>query len=149
MDQNSGFILDGVYKVIQLLKDFSLKKLKNGKKLSESDFFLNSIGELMIKYKSALQLCEYAGNLIAEFEKGEKSSLERIFEASVIAKYFSTHYSEEIISKVRHTMGTKFLSSNSLTNKVYKEIAYGILQPMTDIDIRDYFSKSIMNNNEI
>ncbi len=136
-------------RVITLLKEFSKRKIKNGKKLSESDSFLNDIGELMIKYKGALQLCENARNCISGFKKGDKLSLEKMFEASVLSKHFSTHFSEEIITKARHLMGSKFLSPNSLTNKIYKEIVYGILQPMTDIDIKEYFGQSIINDNSI
>ncbi|WP_035090472.1 acyl-CoA dehydrogenase family protein [Aquimarina macrocephali] len=141
-----GSYLGAAFCVILHLKAFSQKKIKNDKKLSESENFLDSLGELMIKYKTGYMLCENAGTIIANFEKGNKTSLEKIFEASVVAKYFSTHFSEEIINKTRYVMGSKFLSPNSLTNKIYKEIVYGVLQPMTDIDIKEHFSKSVMKN---
>ncbi|EZH73281.1 hypothetical protein ATO12_19970 [Aquimarina atlantica] len=136
--------LGAAFCVILHLKAFSQKKIKNDKKLCESDHFLNSLGELMIKYKTGYMLCEHAGTTIANFEKGNKASLEKIFETSVGAKYFSTHFSEEIINKARYIMGSEFLSSNSLTNKIYKEIVYGVLQPMTDIDIKEHFGKSLL-----
>lgn len=141
-----GSYLGAAFCVISHLKAFSQKKIRNDKKLSESENFLDSLGELMIKYKTGYMLCENAGTTIANFEKGNKSSLEKIFEASVVAKYFSTHFSEDIINKARYIMGSKFLSPNSLTNKIYKEIVYGVLQPMTDIDIKEHFGRSLINN---
>ncbi len=137
--------LGAVLCVIMCLKEFSRVKIKNGNTLSESESFLDSIGELMIKYKTACQLCEHAGTSIADFRRGDASSLEKMFEASVLSKYFSTHFSEEIITRTRHLMGSKFLSPDSVTNKVYKEIVYGGLQPMTDLDIKEYFSKIVMH----
>ncbi len=133
--------LGGVNSVINDLKGFGREKTKNGKKLAASDNFQDSLGTLLLKYKGSLQLCRQAGHSIANFKRGSKSSLEQLFEASVLAKYFSTHYAEEIVTKVRHLMGTQFLLPNSSTSKIYKEIVFGPLQPMTDIDIKAYFAK--------
>lgn len=138
--------LGATLNVILYLKDFSRKKIKKDKILSESENFINSIGELMLKYKTAYVLCENAGTAIADFKKGDKSSLQKIFEASVLSKFFSTRFSEDIINNSRYLMGSKFLSYDSLTNKVYKEIVYGALQPMTDMDIKEYFGKSLMDD---
>ncbi|WP_103070274.1 acyl-CoA dehydrogenase family protein [Aquimarina sediminis] len=138
--------LGATFRVIKCLKEFSKEKIKNGKRLSESENFLDSLGELMLKYKAACQLCKVAETSISNFQKGNKTSLEKMFEASVLSKYFSTHFSEEIITRVRHLMGSHFLSPNSITDKVYKEIVFGALQPMTDIDIKEYFSTSFMDD---
>ncbi|GAA4276632.1 acyl-CoA dehydrogenase family protein [Aquimarina mytili] len=136
--------LGAAYRVILQLKEFSGKKIKNGKTLSESERFSDTVGDLMIKYKAACQLCEQAGVLLEDFRVSNKSSLEKLFEASVVAKHFSTHYAEEIVNQTRSLMGTRFLTPGSITNKVYKEIVFGALQPMTDTDIRDYFGKQLM-----
>ncbi len=133
--------LGGAYRVISQLKEFSSKKIKNGKRLADSERFSNDIGDLWITYKAAFQLCEQVGVFIEDFRVGNQSSLKKLFEASVIAKYYSMHYAEEIVNKTRRIMGTSFLTPDSITNKIYKEIVFGALQPMTDTDIRDYFGK--------
>ncbi len=141
-----GTYLGAAFRTIMELKEFAKSKIKNDKILLESESFKDNIGELMIKYKAACQLCEQAGVSIVDFKIGNKKSLERIFEASVVSKYFATHFSEEIITKTRHLMGSRFLSPNSFTNKVYKEIVFGTLQPMTDPDIKNYFSTQVIHN---
>lgn len=129
--------------VIHKLNEFGRQKIKNGKQLSESEYFLESLGELNIKYQGARQLCRQAGHAITKFKRGDKALLKILFEASVLSKYFATHFAEEIVTKARHVMGTRFLSPNSMTNKIYKEIVFGPLQPMTDIDIKAYFSQNL------
>ncbi|MEW7293010.1 hypothetical protein [Aquimarina sp. 2304DJ70-9] len=141
-----GTYLGAAFRVLLEVKEFAQGKMKNGKIVSESESFLDNIGELMIKYKAACQLCEQAGISIEGFKIGNKRSLENMFEASALSKYFATHFSEDIITKIRHLMGSRFLSPNSYTNKVYKEIVFGTLQPMTDPDIKNYFSNQMMNN---
>ncbi|MEM7380728.1 MAG: acyl-CoA dehydrogenase family protein [Bacteroidota bacterium] len=125
--------------VMNSLKVFGNKKIKKGKLLAESDSFLDALGELQIRYQAASQLSNEAANALADFKTDDKKKLKRIFESSVVAKYFSTHFAEEIVSKARHLMGTRFLTPGSLTEKVYKEIVFGPLQPMTDTDIMEYF----------
>ncbi|MFD0863588.1 hypothetical protein ACFQ1M_15330 [Sungkyunkwania multivorans] len=61
----------------------------------------------------------------------------------VLAKYCSTHFAEEIVNEARHLMRSSFLKVDSITNKIYKEIVYGALQPMADIDIRRYFGTKV------
>jgi alkylation response protein AidB-like acyl-CoA dehydrogenase len=135
--------LGAARRVIQDVKDFGRQKIKKGKKLSESEYFLDNLGELIIKYKGARQLCMQAGHSISKFQQGNKGLLEMLFEASVLSKYFATHYAEEIVTKARHIMGTQFLSPQTMTHKIYKEIVFGPLQPMTDIDIKAYFSQNL------
>ena len=135
--------LGAAQRVIKDVRDFGKGKIKKGKKLSESEYFLDRLGELTLKYKGAKQLCMQAGHSLSKFKRGDKALLEMLFEASVLSKYFATHYAEEIVTKARHLMGTQFLSPCSMTNKIYKEIVFGALQPMTDIDIKAYFSQKI------
>ena len=127
-------------KVFEELKTFGSKKVKNGKRLSESESFLEELGELMISYKTAIHLCDNAAQKLAEFKKDNEHLLKQLFEATVLAKYHATHNAEKLVTKTRHLMGTSFLKPNSITNKVYKEIVFGVLQPMADIDIKNYFS---------
>ncbi|MGB5819941.1 MAG: hypothetical protein WBG90_10700 [Saonia sp.] len=139
-----GPYLGAAHRVIMDLKSFSHKKIKNGKKLSESESFISSMGELQMKYKAAYHSCEHAGTSIANFKKGDETSLEKMFHTSVLAKYFSTHFAEEIVTQARFLMGSQFLAPNALTAKIYKEIVFGSLQPMTDQDIKDYFGKAAL-----
>ncbi|WP_109301259.1 acyl-CoA dehydrogenase family protein [Aquimarina sp. AU474] len=136
--------LGATLSVIHELKKFSKTKIKNNTVLSESETFLISIGELVMKYKVAYQLCKDAGLMISKFKKNDILSLEKAFENSLMSKYISTHYAEEIVTKTRHIMGSKFLAPSSITNKIYKEIVFGVLQPMTDFDIKNYFGQSSM-----
>ncbi|WP_109433941.1 hypothetical protein [Aquimarina sp. AU119] len=138
--------LGAALSVILCLKEFSRKKIRHDKLLSESDNFLDSIGELMMKYKTANQLCKYTGVSISNFKKGDTVLLEKMFETSVLSKYYSTHIAEEIVTKIRSLMGSKFLSPGTITNKIYKEIVYGSLQPMTDLDIKNYFGTKVMHH---
>ncbi len=126
--------------VMEALLRFAKEKTKRGKLLSDSEAFRNAIGELQLKFKAATQLNQSAGEAIDNFKVGTQQSLENMFESSVIAKYFTTHFSEEIVASVRQWMGTAFLAPDALTNKVYKEIVFGPLQPMTDLDIKQYFA---------
>ncbi|MEL6916572.1 MAG: acyl-CoA dehydrogenase family protein [Bacteroidota bacterium] len=135
--------LGAARRVIEDLNSFGRQKLKNGKKLAESESFLQGMGELQMKYKAAYHSCIHAGRVIAGFKKGDKVNLEHIFEASVLAKYFSTHFSEDIVTGARQLMGSRFLAPDSHTNKIYKEIVFGALQPMTDGDIKDYFGRAL------
>ncbi|NAS12001.1 acyl-CoA dehydrogenase family protein [Poritiphilus flavus] len=135
--------------VLKNLKAFASKRIKKGKLLAESESFLDAMGELRIRYQAAAQLSNEAGSALADFRKDNKRKLKRIFESSVVAKYFSTHFAEEIVSKARHLMGTRFLTPGSLTEKVYKEIVFGPLQPMTDVDIREYFGEQAMEDGTI
>lgn len=130
-------------RVLEELKIFSDQKIKNGKMLSESDTFQEHIGVLLLKYRTALQLCDNAAQKITDFKKDDKQLLEELFEATVLAKYHSTHYAEEIVTEARHLMGTSFLAPNSITSKIYKEIVFGVLQPMADMDIKKYFSDKL------
>ncbi|WP_299536179.1 acyl-CoA dehydrogenase family protein [Ulvibacterium sp.] len=130
-------------RVIHEVSDFARQKIKKGKRLSESENFSDNLGELILKSKGARQLCKQAGHSLSKFKRGDKALLETLFEASVLSKYFATHYAEEIVTQARHIMGTQFLSPRSITNKIYKEIVFGPLQPMTDIDIKAYFSQKL------
>ncbi len=127
-------------RVLEELKTFSEQKIKNGKKLAEAENFLENIGTLNLHYKMALHLCDNAAQKLADFKKDDAQLLEQLFEATVLAKYHATHAAEELVSKARHLMGTSFLAPDAITNKIYKEIVFGVLQPMADIDIKKYFS---------
>lgn len=131
-------------RVLEELKTFSRKKIKNGKKLSESESFLESTGELNLYYKTALQLCDNAGQKLTGFKKDDNEALEQLFEATVLAKYHATHFAEAIVTTTRHLMGTSFLAPNTITNKIYKEIVFGVLQPMADVDIKKYFRDKLI-----
>lgn len=135
--------LGAAKRVIKEVKGFGEQKLKKGKELSESEYFLNNLGELVVKYKGARQLCMQAGRALSRFKQGNKVLLEMLFEASVLSKFFGTHHAEEIVTQARYIMGTQFLSPQTMTNKIYKEIVFGPLQPMTDIDIKAYFSQNL------
>lgn len=141
--------LGGVYRLLSELRTFGLQKVKNGKKLSESDHFIDSIGELMMKYKTARQLSESAGLYLSKLNDTDELMLHKTFEVSVLSKYFSTHFSEEIVTQIRHTMGTSFMKADSITSKICKEISFGILQPMTDLDTKCYFGKQLMESTEV
>lgn len=135
--------LGATLRVLDELKTFSNQKIKNGKKLSESESFKDNLGELNLKYHTALQLCDNAAQKFVEFKKDDDKLLEQLFEATVLAKYQSTHFSEEIVASVRHLMGTTFLVHDSITNRIYKEIVFGVLQPMADVDIKKYFCEKV------
>ena len=130
-------------RVLDELKLFSAEKIKNGKKLSESEAFRKSLGGLMIKYQTAMQLCANAGQKMSEFRRDDQPLTEQLFEATVLAKHYATHGAEEIVTTARHLMGTSFLAPNSMTNKIYKEIVFGVLQPMSDLDIKKYFGDKL------
>lgn len=137
--------LGATSEVLSCAKTFGGKKVKNGRPLAESESFRERMGELLLKYRAAQQLCEQAGVALDTFRKGDRTSLENAFESSVLAKHFSTHFSEEIVAQVRYLMGSQFLFPGTLTNKVYKEIVFGALQPMSNTDIRDYFAGTFMD----
>lgn len=135
--------LGAAKRVIKEVKGFGEQKMKKGKKLSESEYFLNNLGELVVKYKGARQLCMQAGRALSKFKQGNKVLLEMLFEASVLSKFFGTHHAEEIVTQARYIMGTQFLSPQTMTHKIYKEVVFGPLQPMSDIDIKAYFSQNL------
>ena len=87
-----------------------------------------------------MQLCNYAAQKFEDFRKGDDHLVEELFESTVLAKFQSTHIAEEIVAQSRHIMGTSFLKQNSITDKISKEIVFGVLQPMADIDTKKHFS---------
>ncbi|MEK6152416.1 acyl-CoA dehydrogenase family protein [Flavobacteriaceae bacterium 3-367] len=137
--------LGATSEVLSCAKAFAKKKIKNGKSLAASENFQGRVGELLIKYRAAQQLCEHTGAAMDDFKRGDRISLKKLFESSVLSKHFSTHFAEEIVTQVRYLMGSQFLLPGTLTNKVYKEIVFGALQPMSDTDIKDYFARAFMD----
>ncbi len=135
--------LGATLRVLEVLKTFSEGKIKNGKKLVASESFLENIGELHLNYQTAMQLCNNAAQKLADFKKDDDHLLEQLFEATVLSKYHATHNAEAIVTKVRHLMGTSFLAPDTITNKIYKEIVFGVLQPMADVDIKKYFGDKL------
>jgi len=109
----------------------------------ESDHFVQGLGELTLKYQAAKQLCAQTGHSITRFKRRDKFLLEGLFEASLVSKFFGTHHAEEIVTQARQLMGTQFLSPLLPTSQIYKEIVFGPLQPMTDMDIKAYFSQNL------
>lgn len=84
--------LGAAYRVIQELQRFGRQKIKNGKKLMESDHFVQGLGELTLKYQAAKQLCAQTGHSITRFKRRDKFLLEGLFEASLVSKFFGTHH---------------------------------------------------------
>ncbi|MEM8999278.1 MAG: acyl-CoA dehydrogenase family protein [Bacteroidota bacterium] len=135
--------LGGAQRMISHLKEFGRKKIKNGKKLSESERFEGNLGKLILKYRTALQLCKQSGIAISNFKKADKASLKNILESSLLSKFYSTQFAEEIVSETRLILGTHFFTDPLLDN-LGKQVQFGALQPMTNPDIEYYFSKAVL-----
>ncbi len=131
--------LGAALRVISKLKDFSLKKVKHGKLLAESDCLTNQLGSLTLSYRTARVLCKQAATALHQFRRGNKHLLEQLFETSALAKYHGTQTAENIIHEVRKLMGVAFMAPDSVTEKAFRHVVFGPLQPMSNQDVVGYF----------